>query len=317
VRSATTAPADHGKRKRRWWLSVVVVGLVLLTPVPWMLPRNSSFGMAWQLDGRLEVNGAVLDPPGEWTWVTAGRPPLVAEVLLRGQGRHRYLRTAPAASKPVFSEPLAAAVGLHQAGYDIEFRVMVQAAGARHPDLPDPVQIVELSGIALDNLAAWQEAKSLAPAQTEFRTVGGEYFVMPGPGLPYQRVSVSELAPPTVVAAVGGKLAAIPPFSLFRSLALGRSHGLVVALATYADAVDLDLARGRHIAATGGVRSDGSVTRIGGLHAKARAARRVGVDVFFFPAGQEGDLITFDPGSMNLVPVATLGEAIDFLADGA
>jgi PDZ domain-containing secreted protein len=116
------------------------------------------------------------------------------------------------------------------------------------------------------------------------------------------------------VAAVGGRLAAIPPFSLFRSLALGRSHGLVVALATYADAIDLDLAGGRHIAATGGVRSDGSVTRIGGLPAKARAARRVGVDVFFFPAGQEGDLSTFDPGSMKLVPVASLDEAIDFLA---
>lgn len=298
-------------------MALVVVGALLLTPVPWMLPRNSSFGMAWQLDGRLEVNGSVLDPPGEWTWVTAGRPPLVAEVLFAGRGRHRDLRSAPAASKPVFSEPLAAAVGLHQAGYDIEFRVLVQASGAKHPDLPDPAQIVELSGIALDSLAAWQQARALAPEQTEFRTVGGDYFVSAGTGLPYERVSVSELAPPTVAAAVGGRLAAIPPFSLLRSLALGRSHGLIVALATYAEAVDEDLALGRHIAATGGVRSDGSVTRIGGLPAKARAARRVGVDVFFFPAGQGEELSSFDPGSMILVPVANLGEAISYLAEGA
>ena len=278
-----------------------------------MLPRNSSFGMAWQLDGRLEVNGEVLDPPGEWTWVTAGRPPLVVEVLLDGRGRHRDLRTASASSKPVFSEPLAAAVGLHEAGYDIEFRVLVQASGATQAGLPDPAQIVELSGVALDSLAAWQQAQSVSPTQVEFRTVGGEYFVSAGEGLPYERVSVSELAPATVQAAVGGRLATLPPLNMLRSLALGRSHGLIVALATYAGAVEGDLAKGRHIAATGGVRSDGSVTRIGGLLAKARAARRVGVDVFFFPVDQAGLLRGFDARSMDLVPVGSLTEAIAYL----
>lgn len=278
-----------------------------------MLPRNSSFGMAWQLDGRLEVNGEVLDPPGEWTWVTAGRPPLVVEVLLDGRGRHRDLRTASASSKPVFSEPLAAAVGLHEAGYDIEFRVLVQASGATQAGLPDPAQIVELSGVALDSLAAWQQAQSVSPTQVEFRTVGGEYFVSAGEGLPYERISVSELAPATVQAAVGGRLATLPPLNMLRSLALGRSHGLIVALATYAGAVEGDLAKGRHIAATGGVRSDGSVTRIGGLLAKARAARRVGVDVFFFPADQAGLLRGFDARSMDLVPVGSLTEAIAYL----
>jgi PDZ domain-containing protein len=100
---------------------------------------------------------------------------------------------------------------------------------------------------------------------------------------------------------------------MLRTLALGRSHGLIVALATYAGAVQGDLAKGRHIAATGGVRSDGSVTRIGGLLAKARAARRVGVDVFFFPADQAGLLRDFDARSMDLVPVASLAEAIAYL----
>lgn len=292
-----------------------VVAVILATPVPWMLPRNSSFGMAWQLDRRMEVNGTVLDPPGRWTWVTAGRPPLVAEVLFGGGGSHRDLRTAPAASRPVFSEPLAAAVGLHHAGYDIEFRVMVQAFGATQAGLPDPAHIVELSGVALDSLGAWQAARALEPAQTEFRTVGGDYFVSAAAGLPYEKVTVSELAPPTVVAAIGGRLATIPPFSMFRSLALGRSHGLLVALATYAGAVEDDLAKGRHIAATGGVRSDGTVTRIGGLAAKARAARRVGVDVFFFPAEQAGELATFDSGAMALMPVGSLGDAIALLEE--
>jgi PDZ domain-containing secreted protein len=85
-----------------------------------------------------------------------------------------------------------------------------------------------------------------------------------------------------------------------------------MAPATYADAADEDLAR-RHIAATHGVRSDGTVTRIGGLPAKARGARRVGVDVLFCPAEQAGELTIFDPGSMTLVEVGSLGEAITFL----
>jgi len=55
------------------------------------------------------------------------------------------------------------------------------------------------------------------------------------------------------------------------------------------------------------------VTRIGGLLAKASAARRAGVEIMFFPADQAGDLAGFDPGAMELVPVGTLAEAIVFL----
>jgi predicted S18 family serine protease len=95
-----------------------------------------------------------------------------------------------------------------------------------------------------------------------------------------------------------------------RSLALGPSHGLMVALTTYAHAVDGDIAQGRHIAGTGGIRGDGVVTPIGGLPSKARAAKRAGADVLLYPASQAHQLAGFDAGNMLLVPVRTLGDAI-------
>jgi len=84
----------------------------------------------------------------------------------------------------------------------------------------------------------------------------------------------------------------------------------MVALMTYADASGRDLAGGLTVAGTGGIRSDGSVSRIGGLRAKAEAAREVGADVLLFPAEQAAVLAGFDPGTMHLLPVSTLDEAI-------
>lgn len=64
----------------------------------------------------------------------------------------------------------------------------------------------------------------------------------------------------------------------------------MVALTTYAHVVDADLAQGRHIAGTGGIRGDGTVTRVGGVAAKAGAAHRAGADVLFVPASQASQL---------------------------
>jgi Lon-like protease len=95
-----------------------------------------------------------------------------------------------------------------------------------------------------------------------------------------------------------------------RNLSVGSSHGVIVALTVYADASGHDLARGRHIAGTGRIAGDGSVGPIGGLAAKAAAARRAGADVLVFPGSQVGELAGFDPGAMKLVGVGTLEEAI-------
>ena len=143
--------------------------------------------------------------------------------------------------------------------------------------------------------------------------MAGESFVFTGSVLPFGRIDVIELPGDGLDAAVGGWLARTLPGSWFRDLSLGSSHGLMVALVSYVHGSGEDLARDRTIAGTGRIRSDGTIGPIGGLTAKAAAARDVGADVLLFPAEQAELLAAFEAGSMRLVPVATLDEAIEAL----
>lgn len=95
----------------------------------------------------------------------------------------------------------------------------------------------------------------------------------------------------------------------------GGSHGMIWALYAYSYAAGADLTQGRHIAGTGAVDDDGIVKRIGSLPTKARAAYHEDVDVFMVPASQIDQI---DPASypgMEIIPVETLQEAIDYLSD--
>src|SRR5262245_41537928 len=69
-------------RRWRWSGSVLAVAaFIALFPVPWMkLDTDDPPGTAWRLDGRLVIEGRSVDPPGTWYWLTAGRPPMVAEL---------------------------------------------------------------------------------------------------------------------------------------------------------------------------------------------------------------------------------------------
>lgn len=217
--------------------------LLALLPVPWMTVKESDPpGTAWRLDGRVLVDGAVIDPPGQWYWLTVGRPPLVGEVVgswVTGGDGPIDLRHGLDESRPTNSEPIAVAAGMHAAG---------DARLARDLEVT-----------------------------------------------------------------VGGWIADTPVGNWYRSLAVGRSHGLMVALVTYSHASGEDLAAGRTIAGTGAIEPDGTVTRIGGLLPKARAAKATGADVFIFPAEQAHELAGFDPGNMELVGVVDLRGAIDQL----
>ena len=145
-------------------------------------------------------------------------------------------------------------------------------------------------------------------------TADGDRYEFAGPRLPFRRVDVLDVPSDHLDVAVGGRLARTWPGSWFRDLALGSSHGLMVALVSYGYGSGEDLADGRAIAGTGTIRGDGSVGSIGGLWAKATAAREIGADVLLFPAQQASQLDGFDPGAMRLLPVASLDEAIDALA---
>ena len=290
--------------------------VLALLPVPWLhAVDDDPPGAAWRLDGRLVVDGRFVDPPGRWSWLTVGRPPLVAEVvrdwLIASDDPAQDLRTGTLASRPSVNEPVAVAIGLQAAGIDVPLGIVVEVSGALIAGLPDPAVVTELNGVALQRRADLDRAVSLATDRTSFVTAdGGAPQVVSGGALPYETLVVIEVAPGDLTAAIGGPLDRLPPVRWLRKLALGRSHGLMVALVTYADAAEVDLARGRHVAGTGSIRGDGSVGPIGGLPAKAAAARDRGADVLLFPAEQHAELDDFDPGTMRLLPVATLDAAI-------
>jgi hypothetical protein len=306
-------------RAVRWTTSVVAaVAFVALLPVPWMKAElDQPPGTAWELDGRLEINGTTVNPPGTWYWLTAGRPPVVAEVIgswLGDRAPPSNLRNGRRVLRPAVSEPAAAAVGLRAAGWPIELGVTIEVSDPIGTTLPARAVIAVLNGLNLTSREVWDHAVGGLQDRNTFITAGGETFEFAGPALPFRRVDVIDSPNEQLDVSVGGRLARTLPGTWFRNLAVGSSHGLMVALVSYVYASRDDLAAGRAIAGTGTIRGDGVVGSIGDLRAKAGAARDVGADVLLFPAHQVELLDGFEPGDMQLVPVTSLEEAIAALS---
>ncbi|MEY4174961.1 MAG: hypothetical protein RI900_2126, partial [Actinomycetota bacterium] len=97
----------------------------------------------------------------------------------------------------------------------------------------------------------------------------------------------------------------------------GPSAGLAFTLTLIDEVTDGDLMGGNRVAVTGEIDIDGNVGAIGGLNSKAEAVRQVGVKYFLVPASQPEtgpDSIEAARrvvgGSMEIIPVATLDEAL-------
>jgi hypothetical protein len=302
----------------RWSaLGAVIASLGALAPVPWMTANlQNPPGTAWRLDGRLTIEGEIVDPPGSWYWLTVGRPPLVAELvyswLFDGHGADD-LRRGSTKSRPEFNEPAAAAVGLRRAGREISFGLMVEATGPASVDFPEHAVVTRLNGVPLIDRDHWVSALNTLGQRNAFTTIDGEVVWFDGDLFPYRRVDIYEIPLDEVDAEVGGPLANSPPGRWWRGLSLGGSHGLMVALLAYMHESGESFGEARSVAGTGGIRGDGSVSPIGGLRSKATAARRAGAQVLLFPAEQASELADFDPGAMRLVPVSTLDDAITAL----
>jgi len=323
---------------------VVLVGLllvVLVLPVPWLhVVSPDPLGHAWRLDGRLYIEGEAIDPGGDWSWLAVGRPPVVAELLrdrvIGNDTPPTDMRRGSQTRSPSLSEPAAVAVGLRHAGLDIPMRLLVEASRPHFEDLPDHVVITEIAGIRLTQRGDWERvvgdwesaegadwgsAEGAAPPAAtvtptvDFAIRDGRSFSAPGTRLPYDRIDIMDLAPLDLDAGIASPLTRLAPVSWLRKLSLGSSHGMMVALLSYSHASGNDLAQARHIAGTGGIQGDGTVTRIGGLPSKARAAKRAGADVLLFPASQVGELETFDRDGITLVPIETLDDAVRWLAN--
>lgn len=295
-------------------LAVVVTVLVALTPVPWLVADlDDPPGTAWRLDGRLTIDDEIVDPPGTWLWLTAGRPPIVAEVMLArlsGDGGPVNLLEGRVASRPRFSEPAAAAVGLNHGGAPIALRAVVQLSEPTVGHLPQQAMLRSVNGIPITTREAWDQARTGTGPDNTLVTSDGSHYRFRGRALPYQRIDIIDVPDRPLRAHVGGPFARLGPGRWFRGLSVGRSHGLLVALVTYIDTSGHDLAEGRTIAGTGAISADGTVLAVSGLQAKATAARNAGADVLLYPAGQTGELAGFDEAGMELMPVHTLAGAI-------
>ncbi len=289
----------------RWSaLGAVIASLGALAPVPWMTANlHTPPGTAWRLDGRLTIEGEVVDPPGSWYWLTVGRPPLVAELvyswMFDGHGADD-LRRGSTKSRPEFNEPAAAAVGLRRGGREISFGLVVEATGPASVDFPEHAVVTRLNGIPLTDRDHWVNAIDTLGQRNALTTTDGEVVWFDGDLFPYRRVDIYDVPLDEVDAEVGGPLANSPPGRWWRGLSLGGSHGLMVALLAYMHESGESFGETRSVAGTGGIRGDGSVSPIGGLRSKATAARRAGAQVLLFPAEQASELADFDPGAMRL-----------------
>ena len=74
-----------------------------------------------------------------------------------------------------------------------------------------------------------------------------------------------------------------------------------------------DLTKGPVIAGTGTIRFDETVGAIGGVRQKVFAARAIGVEIIFVPQDNYADALTAAGDGVEIVPVTTLQEALDYL----
>jgi len=92
----------------------------------------------------------------------------------------------------------------------------------------------------------------------------------------------------------------------------GASAGLPFALEVYQQ-LGRDVDRGLRVAATGEIQLDGSVAPVGGIKQKTVGVRRSGADVFLVPAGENASTARRYAGTMRIVPVESVRQALRVL----
>ena len=100
----------------------------------------------------------------------------------------------------------------------------------------------------------------------------------------------------------------------------GPSAGLAWSLAIIDVLTEESLTEGRDVAVTGEILGDGSVGVIGGTAQKTATVIRNGVDTFLYPADtpeeEQQEMRRIAGDDLELVPVATLTEAVEYLTNG-
>jgi hypothetical protein len=204
------------------WLTALAGCLVLLAalPVPWLVARTPNPpGMAWRLDGRLQLDGETIDPPGVWIGLTAGRPPLVAEVVWSWLDpdidNPRDMRDGSMFDSPALAEPAAMAVGLALAGRVVDVSTIVEARQPLVAGLPARVAVSKVNGRAIVSDDDWANSLAGLGDLNEFVSGDGDVFGFTGTTFPYEVVDLMHAPTDLEVSLTGwGKLV---PIGWYRS----------------------------------------------------------------------------------------------------
>lgn len=93
----------------------------------------------------------------------------------------------------------------------------------------------------------------------------------------------------------------------------GPSAGMMHAIAIIDSLTEGELTHGLVIAGTGTIRLDGTVGNIGGVRQKVVGAEAAGAEYILVPQGNYETALTAERDDIEIVPVETLDEAIEFL----
>ncbi len=308
----------------------VVAGAATAIPSPYYIITP---GGAYDLSTRVHVPSehqreaghlsftAVYARPGAWLDVAIARRSRGSEVVpaeeIRPPGMSQEQVNEANKAQIDESKPIAAAVGLRAAGYDV--RISGQGALVENVSAGLPAEGVLQKGdivVAVDG-----QETLIAPQLVELirrHQVGDRVRLTVIRGGQRQDLVVGTKSSPTEpgVPVVGVSIRTnqfdvqLPfPVEIDSDNVGGPSAGLMFSLAVLDAVTDGDLARGHHVAGTGTIGIDGSVGPIGGAAGKVVAAEQAGDDTFLVPREDYADAQK-GARTIRLIPVDRFADAV-------
>lgn len=336
---STVAPTGHLILYSLIMLLLVIIGQALL-PVPYVkLSPGPMYNVIGASDGveMIQISGVVTHPTaGELDMVTVterGGPagPLtlpeaywgwfdstqlvVPEQLIYPPNRSAEESQQLNAAMFSQSESNAVAAALNYLHLPMTEAVVVASVVASGPaagqlQSDDVLVRVDATAITSSSQAA-NVIRSHPPGSTVRFTVlrGGQSMQIPvvlaaAPGRPQVGFAGLTLA---------SRFSATFPINFGIKDIGGPSAGTMLALGIIDKLSAESVNGGRLVAGTGTVTPDGNVGAIGGIAQKMAAARKHGSEIFLAPAGNCDDVVAAGTGELNVVKVASVGEAVTVL----
>lgn len=347
-----TAGSGGRRRRRRWVLGVllgaVVAGVALaafFVPLPYYLVQPGSVRPAEQ---RIEIQGAEsFETDGEVLFTTVYVTQATLALLVRAQlddaievrtEQEMYPEGDRDATRQVnqqrmdLSKLTATRVALEQVGIDAAYvgdgaRIIGIAAEAPSNEVLEPGDvIVTVAGEPVtmpsdigDQLVGLAPGESVAVEIQ--RVVDGEVTLLD------EKVELTSTEEDAGRAVLGITADPANPridsdvqVAVDSGKVSGPSAGLAWTLAIIDRLTPGSITDGERIAVTGTIADDGTVGPIGGVVQKVAAVKRAGLSTFIYPAAtpedEQAQMRRLAGDDVELIPVATIDEAVEVLAPG-